>query len=819
MNREDFAIVVGISKYPLFGESPETAADLGGPANDAEAVAAWLAAEEAGALPAKNIKLLTSVGTRDQPKPTPAEINHLFTSFDEQAEKNIALRKGPRIGRRLYVYMSGHGFSPKRSRGCLYSADATARAGWHVPATGWLDWLQESGYFDEFVLWMDCCMNRRQTLPESEVPFEPRTQPRPPGPTFIAFAARRPLRAVECEIAEGEKKQIRGVFTWSLLQGLRGAAADSYGKVTARSLALWLRNAQRAWMREGDLTDRRVSQEPEIIKEDDGLIFARGVKRTAFAVRLLFPPDAVGKVARLWSGHPPTKQVLTIEAAGNAVHLEPGLYLVDVPEASLRHGFEVLRPGDVVIEKTGSAARSGDEDGMFNLEVDSSSPGVDIFIIDAHFGLVDRHKEKARERLPRGLYKLKTSDEQTVREEIILLDDDYKAPARPEPAKVFAAPIPGSRTVHEYHELAVIKGEGASTRPAVGSSSAELTIMARTWTEGLSPLSSALSTPWEGLTVVDGSGSPIADLAKQGRRNTHEIDPYAICTLPVAAGASYLRQQFANGQTLDQSLIIPKGWRLELYELKRVDPKGSAGVRRRLSMLMRKVGSVPQLGYEETLIERALIALSEERRILGPELEELLLRKFETPMAGIVGALLLIVENERSPSRDLSPLNEVVGRLRRLVGRNHPDVEAISLRCPDEKLRRIAGVTTPPMFLQSWELLVQASRKRPGILPFELWERVVAVMPRPPYFAWGVDEETKRLYRSELARSIWQVSERHLTAFQGTQASSSLAREPRAASAPRRVARADLADRRAVKLQIPQSALEALRGDFEKESD
>ena len=113
----------------------------------------------------------------------------------------------------------------------------------------------------------------------------------PPSANFVAFAAQRPLKAVEIPIAEDGGKT-HGAFTWALIEGLRGAAADVNGSVTGRSLADWVRNAQASQNDPRDLADVDVAKEPEVIQEDARLIFARGVSKPSYPMRVTFPVGA-----------------------------------------------------------------------------------------------------------------------------------------------------------------------------------------------------------------------------------------------------------------------------------------------------------------------------------------------------------------------------------------------------------------------------------------------------------------------------------------------------------------------------------------------
>jgi hypothetical protein len=154
-----------------------------------------------------------------------------------------------------------------------------------------------------------------------------------------------------------------------------------------------------------------------------------------------------------------------------------------------------------------------------------------------------------------------------------------------------------------------------------------------------------------------------------------------------------------------------------------------------------------------TVLESARIGLADERHILNSELEDLLLRKFENPIAGIVGAHLLIVQHSQAGTEatpNLALLNEVVRNLRGLVGDSHPDVEAISLRCPDIGLRTSRPLTIPPMFHRSWRLMVDASAANPELVPESLWTRIHAATNIGGYLVWACDVQTQEAHLAQL---------------------------------------------------------------------
>lgn len=254
--KDDFALVFGIANYPKFGENG-TATDLGGPVNDAMEVTRWLA-EEAG-VPCKNIRCITSEGEGDckvmngkfdtpygsaPARPKVGDIAGPFVDFIAQSA-NITGRPR-RLGRRLWIYMAGHGMSPAASMGevCIFPGNANWRGLIeNFSATEWANGIARCEPFDEIVLWMDCCQRTGYSLTPyrpSIVDVEFRAAP---AKRFylgavshggIAYEAPDPLAA----------GPVRGVFTRTLLSALRGGVRLSgAGHVTTRALREYFEGA------------------------------------------------------------------------------------------------------------------------------------------------------------------------------------------------------------------------------------------------------------------------------------------------------------------------------------------------------------------------------------------------------------------------------------------------------------------------------------------------------------------------------------------------------------------------------------------------
>src|SRR6266508_5839462 len=146
MNDRDFAVIVGVQRYPGFGPSPEQPADLKGPDRDAAAVRAWLTDPAGGNLPAANVRDFRSAAYPDpfpdgRAAPRKGDVLGAFRWLDRIALERNKRFEGLAVGKRLYLYVSGHGFGRRRTEGSLFMANATRSRAWHLEASAWVEWF------------------------------------------------------------------------------------------------------------------------------------------------------------------------------------------------------------------------------------------------------------------------------------------------------------------------------------------------------------------------------------------------------------------------------------------------------------------------------------------------------------------------------------------------------------------------------------------------------------------------------------------------------------------------------------------------------
>jgi hypothetical protein len=355
MNDRDWAIVVGISDY-----SDESLEKLEGPQNDAIAFYEWVMSENGGGVPEEHGRRLLSgdFKAKGSIEPTAATIQALFDHLDEvrrtflQKEK----RKGA-FGRRLWVYFSGHGFAPDIDDKLTALLTVDAKAGEfhrsHVITSMLADACADAEYFEQIFMFADCC---RTVMPVTQLNVKrsaTKRDDRDQVRTFYAYGARIGKESREW-LVDGKW---RGVFTMTLLEGLRGGAIDrteTPPAITAESLNNFLHNNFVQFMVPEDRERSGIRREPEVVYEHRGTkltivpvptkgLLNREVDVKAYPVSIEARTDGA-------AGAPFTiRRRGRDDLAGNVgsiVELEPGLYVLSVPTLFVLHPFEVCASAD-----------------------------------------------------------------------------------------------------------------------------------------------------------------------------------------------------------------------------------------------------------------------------------------------------------------------------------------------------------------------------------------------------------------------------------------------------------------------------------------
>ena len=249
MAENDYAMVVGINHYRGLD-------DLEGPENDAEDFAAWLRSPTGGAVPTGHIALLT--GSRlngGTPVPNMDQIDSAFERLHTGLDTNGT------TGRRLYIFLAGHGFDREGDDAALLCATATRRRlGDHISGKRYWQWFLAAALFDEVAIFMDTCRDAYPQIPFRDAPWTKEIRPKPGIRRCRGFATRWGYQSRERPDPDDPSLRVRGLFSKALVETLGS------GRLTGEQVKAFTINRLR------ELVPGDEYQEPDI-EVDDGLVF------------------------------------------------------------------------------------------------------------------------------------------------------------------------------------------------------------------------------------------------------------------------------------------------------------------------------------------------------------------------------------------------------------------------------------------------------------------------------------------------------------------------------------------------------------------
>jgi len=317
---DDWAVVIGVQDYPKLKGAPK----LGGANEDAKAFKNWLTT--GGGLKKQHIFDITSKAK--PPTPNWSDANARFQEIVArvQANQDNGINASLRLGRRLYIYLSGHGIEasgPEGPEPALLTAEASEAFLAHVAGRRFAKKFALAACFEEVLLFMDCC---RTSVPtQTLIDCTLRLQGANGKPKmFCAFATLSEQFAFEKK--NGGKT--RGAFTAKLIEGLEGGAHVN-GKITDLSLKAFLdaRFAQIPNDANGD------PQRPEIRPADESFVITTvPVKKVKVTINVA--PALVGHSLEIIRGKDPVEPARAATAK-MTVQLENGRYAVLVDNEAL----------------------------------------------------------------------------------------------------------------------------------------------------------------------------------------------------------------------------------------------------------------------------------------------------------------------------------------------------------------------------------------------------------------------------------------------------------------------------------------------------
>lgn len=348
MANDDWAIVVGIGSYPGL-------TNLDGPENDARAFYEWVTSLDGGDVPKEQVARILSSDfnpavSPSKAEPTAARVQQAFDDLQDIADVNQKAGNGLNVGRRLYIYLSGHGCAPGFKDAALLTANATpTRAGYHILGKLYADWFLRSNFFDEAILFMDCCRENYPQTPPNIPPYVTMTgvDAVDKARSFYGFGTKWSRLSRERKMDDG---LVHGIFTTALLEGLRGAACDPQnGQITAFTLGNYLYNNMKNFLSPEDLEDPEIAKEPDLEyeKNPQNPLLISTVPVPKFPVTINLAQAVAGKSLDILDDKFVKVSSLPATPPAQTIQLTRGTYIAQVLSAGLQAPFEVTGSGEV----------------------------------------------------------------------------------------------------------------------------------------------------------------------------------------------------------------------------------------------------------------------------------------------------------------------------------------------------------------------------------------------------------------------------------------------------------------------------------------
>lgn len=419
---DHYAILVAINHYPGL-------TNLAGPENDANEFFSWLIdpaggdlQDPAGLAPGdRRVEIIRSsdftlVTDPDDANPTETQFKKVLNRWlKEDGEWR------DRVGDRLYIFFAGHGFtSGALADPALFTAQAQLGDTAHIAGYRYASKIQNSGFFDEVILIMDCCQDVLKASQVSDPSWSPPDRQRSSSVKFMqAYGAPRGKKAFETDGAAGP---VHGYFSSVFMEAVKTAPAGRDGYVMARTVE----------DRFGDLWAGRflklTGYVPPLITPRDMRLYRRS------------PPLVV----------PPSSPPPVGSNAGPATGpLSPN---PDVTAASVAVNSGPASPRSVGDETAGKDVS------IAYVALSSRDPGTEIRIIDGERRLVEEGVGRIETKLPVGQYTARFRLGDAVKdEEFAVTPGDSKLQVE-QPVLEFSSPIPleETSTHHEYHYYPVM---------------------------------------------------------------------------------------------------------------------------------------------------------------------------------------------------------------------------------------------------------------------------------------------------------------------------------------------------------------------------
>lgn len=382
-------------------------------------------------------------------------------------------------------------------------------------------------------------------------------------------------------------------------------------------------------------------------------------------------------------------------------------------------------------------------------------PTVEVTILDSRLQSIHCDVGEVDVSLPPGTYLLQYKMGSSVTEVPVVLRPGVERVTVPPPALSTRTPAPvaGSPACDRYGPFPRDRSREVHERHGQGG---QLFIFIRRASKDLVLPASAESL--FDVHVLDANMNVVIDMARSGRRSDDGTS--IACNVDLTPGTYLLRYTSGASETLEQTVVVSPGWQTLIFASSRrfgldlpqlspnfpeaavfVVPQGDGfdpsdrNLVRSESARLALAGSC-RVGPAVRLRDVATQASQIRASVPKAQVDEALRSKFRSPMLGLYGAHLLLL----NPAPDWAVLRDIVAILKSLVG-NHPDVVALTLRQELNDATEDGFYELPPMLRNSWTLVIGDSTARPALVRADayaarvakrLWGSAVWLVWHPP---------------------------------------------------------------------------------------
>jgi hypothetical protein len=372
----------------------------------------------------------------------------------------------------------------------------------------------------------------------------------------------------------------------------------------------------------------------------------------------------------------------------------------------------------------------------YKLTVTAGDQLAEISVINGILNPVAKSVGRLSKTLPGGLYKVFVRVGCNLDEQLVSLDQDrelrFGAPDIPSPI-----PLASSSKSHEYHRTAAMEA-AATVRDTFGAG-ASILVFAREWSPGSA---GSRDNPVAGLQFLDEHENVLTSIEERADVRC-DNDPSAGWRCDVTPGPYRLRLDLPDGTSNERALYAAPQTQTQIFLLQRDYRLRDGTKKRRADLAGGTVAISTDFGFDPysqrtRLSELACYALTQTHHILSDSLlSEVLEEKFDNPMLGLLGAHLVL----RDHPQDARLFQVVTDNLLRLLGPDHPDLQALWLRREQRGVLKEPQLRTPPMLRRSWDLVMEESVRRPDVIPSDSTSNsvMVRILPVAPWLVWRGD--------------------------------------------------------------------------------